>query len=185
MYLHIRVHYKTEWKTSVASLTQTSHLKHIKINALLISVHQIAPSRIVFDDTYALAIITYFPNFKDCIKTGFKKRTLPKRERTRSGLKSWCSLDVKGPGVRTAGLAGRMDLYLMQTTDYCHQEMSAQPSCLHGERDGPDSATPPHHLPFLETNWEVTPAASNVAKTGLWSLVMMSLVLPAGEGRNF
>lgn len=41
-----------------------------------------------------------------------------------------------------------------------------------------------HHLPFLETNWEVTPA-SNVAKTGLWSLVMMSLVLPAGEGRNF
>lgn len=38
-------------------------------------------------------------------------------------------------------------------------------------------------LPFLETNWEVTPA-SNVAKTGLWSLVMMSLVLPAGEGRG-
>lgn len=40
------------------------------------------------------------------------------------------------------------------------------------------------HLPFLETNWEVTPA-SNVAKTGLWSLVMMSLVLPAGGGKAF
>jgi hypothetical protein len=40
-----------------------------------------------------------------------------------------------------------------------------------------------HCLPFLETNWEVTPA-SNVAKTGLWSLVMMSLVLPAREGRH-
>lgn len=49
------------------------------------------------------------------------------------------------------------------------------------ESEGTDTA---HHLPFLETNWEVTPA-SNVAKTGLWSLVMMSLVLPAGEGRHF
>lgn len=65
--------------------------------------------------------------------------------------------------MRTAGLAGRMDLYLMQTTDYCHQEM-AQPSCLHGKTDR--QAPPhPHHLPFLETNWEVTPA-SNVAKAG-------------------
>lgn len=32
--------------------------------------------------------------------------------------------------------------------------------------------------PFFETNWEVT-ATSNVAKTGLWSLVMISLVHPA------
>lgn len=49
------------------------------------------------------------------------------------------------------------------------------------ENQGTDAAC---HLPFLETNWEVTPA-SKVAKTGLWSLVMMSLVLPAGEGRHF
>lgn len=47
-----------------------------------------------------------------------------------------------------------------------------------------DRAMAARHLPFLETNWEVTPA-SNVAKTGLWSLVMMSLVLPVGEGRHF
>lgn len=35
-------------------------------------------------------------------------------------------------------------------------------------------------LPFFETNCEVTPT-SKVAKTGLWSLVMMSVVQPANE----
>ena len=108
---------------------------------------------------------------------------MPKRERTHSGLKSWCGMDMKGLDLRTVGLPGRMNIYLMQTIDCYNQKTSAQASCLHGEET--DRQHPPHHhLPFLETNWEVTPA-SNVAKTGLWSLVMMSLVLPAGEGRNF
>lgn len=92
-------------------------------------------------------------------------------------------MDMKGLDLRTVGLPGRMNIYLMQTIDCYNQKMSAQASCLH--REETDRQHPPHHhLPFLETNWEVTPA-SNVAKTGLWSLVMMSLVLPAGEGRNF
>lgn len=109
---------------------------------------------------------------------------LPKRERTCSGLKSWCGLDMKGADVRTAGLPGRMNIYLMQTIDCCNQKTSTQSSCLHREETDRQHHHPYHYLPFLETNWEVTPA-SNVAKTGLWSLVMMSLVLPAGEGRNF
>ena len=68
----------------------------------------------------------------------------------------------------------------MQTAGCRHQWVTPKGSCLCG-LGGTDTA---HHLPFLETNWEVTPA-SNVAKTGLWSLVMMSLVLPAGEGSRF
>ena len=66
------------------------------------------------------------------------------------------------------------DNRLLQSEDEC-----PKPLVIADDR-GTDTI---HHLPFLETNWEVTPA-SNVAKTGLWSLVMMSLVLPAGEGRH-
>lgn len=66
----------------------------------------------------------------------------------------------------------KADACLLQWADRC-----PRPPVLKEFREM-DTA---HHLPFLETNWEVTPA-SNVAKTGLWSLVMMSLVLPAGRG---
>lgn len=38
-------------------------------------------------------------------------------------------------------------------------------------------------LPFFETNWEVTPT-SNVANTGEWSLVMISLVHPKKSKSN-
>lgn len=38
-------------------------------------------------------------------------------------------------------------------------------------------------LPFLETNWEVTPT-SNVANTGEWSLVTISSVQPKKRVKN-
>lgn len=109
----------------------------------------------VFDDTYAAPWQSLiFPNFKDCIKTGFKKPA-PCQERKNT---LWTEIMVQfgregTRRVRTTGLAGRMDLYLMQTADYCHPGDSAQPSCLHGERDGQTAPPHPHHLPFLETNW--------------------------------
>lgn len=141
------------------------------------------PPRIVFGDTYAAPWESLiFPNFKDCIKTeALRSWHACQREKEHAldwnygAVWTWRDL-MCGPWACLKGWAFiYADNWLLQPEDKCPALLSAW------RREGP---TLPHHLPFLETNWEVTPA-SNVAKTGLWSLVMMSLVLPAGEGRNF
>lgn len=127
------------------------------------------PPRIIFGDTYAAPWESLiFPNFKDCIKTGFKKLArLPKRERTRSGLKSWCGLDTKGPDMRTMGLPGRMSLYLTQTTDCCNQKTSAQPSCLHEEER--DRNCPTTYRSWRQTGRWLLPQMWQKQGCGHWS----------------
>ena len=56
---------------------------------------------------------------------------MPKRERTCSGLKLWCSLDMKEPDVRTMGLPERMSLYLRrQLIAATRRQVPSPPVCM-------------------------------------------------------
>lgn len=126
----------------------------------------------------------FFPILKTVLKQALRSRYLAKERKNTLWTEIMVQFGREGTRRADCGLS-RKDGPLSNADNWLLPPGDERPALLSARRrDGQTAPLHPHHLPFLETNWEVTPA-SNVAKTGLWSLVMMSLVLPAGEGRNF